>query len=379
MRSVPAPAEPSAARKVNLLDLDRAGMEAFFAAHGEKPFRASQVMQWVYQRGVGEFEAMSDLAKSLRAWLSEHAEIRPPAVAREQVSHDGTVKWLFRLEDGNGIESVFIPEEGRGTLCISSQVGCSLNCSFCSTARQGYNRDLSAAEIVAQVFVAQRALIARGLGERPITNIVFMGMGEPLLNFEAVVTAIRLLLDDLAYGLSKRRVTVSTAGVVPAIDRLREACPVSLAVSLHAPNDALRDRLVPLNKKYPLAELLAACRRYVDRQPRRRVTFEYVMLAGVNDGPAEARALVRLLGDVPAKVNLIPWNPFPGTDYRTSEPAAVDRFRDILMAANLMTVTRKTRGDDIDAACGQLAGKVNDRTRRSERLRLAARPAGTAP
>jgi len=351
-------------------------MEAYFVANGEKSFRASQLLQWIHRRGVDDFNAMTNLAKPLRTWLAEHAEIRLPALAREQASRDGTLKWLLRLPEGNGIETVFIPEEDRGTLCISSQVGCTLNCSFCSTARQGYNRDLSTAEIVAQVFVAHRALRARGLGERPITNVVFMGMGEPLLNFDSVVRAIRLLLDDYAYGLSKRRVTVSTAGVVPALDRLREECPVSLAVSLHAPDDALRDQLVPLNRKYPLKELLAACRRYVDRQPRRRVTFEYVMLAGINDGPAEARALVRLLADVPSKVNLIPFNPFPGTHYRTSEPEVIDRFRDILMAAGIMTVTRKTRGDDIDAACGQLAGKVNDRTRRSERLR-AAQPAGT--
>jgi 23S rRNA (adenine2503-C2)-methyltransferase len=351
-------------------------MEAFFLSHGEKAFRASQLLQWIHQRSTLDFEAMSNLSKPLRAWLVAHAEVRLPAIAREQASHDGTVKWLLGLEDGNAIETVFIPEADRGTLCISSQVGCALNCSFCSTARQGYNRNLSSGEIIAQVFVARRALLARGLGERPITNVVFMGMGEPMLNFDAVVPAIRLLLDDHAYGLSKRRVTVSTAGVIPALDRLREECPVSLAVSLHAPNDALRNELVPLNRKYPLAELLAACRRYVDRQPRRRVTFEYVMLAGINDGPAEARALVRLLSDVPSKVNLIPFNPFPGVHYRTSDPAVIDRFRDVLMRAGIMTVTRKTRGDDIAAACGQLAGQVNDRTRRSERLRAAseARP-----
>jgi 23S rRNA (adenine2503-C2)-methyltransferase len=380
MRSVPVHVNIEGSRpsgeRINLFDLDRAGMEAFFLSHGEKAFRASQLLQWIHQRSTLDFEAMSNLSKPLRAWLVAHAEVRLPAIAREQASHDGTVKWLLGLEDGNAIETVFIPEADRGTLCISSQVGCALNCSFCSTARQGYNRNLSSGEIIAQVFVARCALLARGLGERPITNVVFMGMGEPMLNFDAVVPAIRLLLDDHAYGLSKRRVTVSTAGVIPALDRLREECPVSLAVSLHAPNDALRNELVPLNRKYPLAELLAACRRYVDRQPRRRVTFEYVMLAGINDGPAEARALVRLLSDVPSKVNLIPFNPFPGVHYRTSDPAVIDRFRDVLMRAGIMTVTRKTRGDDIAAACGQLAGQVNDRTRRSERLRAAseARP-----
>ncbi len=344
-------------------------MEDFLAAQGEKPWRASQLMQWMHQRGVVDFAAMSNLSKPLRTRLEEAGELALPQVALAQASRDGTVKWLLRLADGNGIETVFIPEEGRGTLCISSQVGCSLNCSFCSTARQGYNRNLSTAEIISQVFVARRDLMARGLGERPITNIVLMGMGEPLLNFDNVTRAISLMLDDHAYGLSKRRVTLSTAGVVPALDRLREVMPVSLAVSLHATNDALRDELVPINRKYPLAELLAACRRYVDCQPRRRVTFEYVMLAGVNDSPAEARALIRLLRDVPSKVNLIPFNPFPETNYTTSSQTAIDRFRDTLMAAGIMTVTRRTRGDDIDAACGQLAGKVMDRTRRSERLR----------
>jgi 23S rRNA (adenine2503-C2)-methyltransferase len=355
----------------NLLGLDRKGLEAFFVTTGEKPFRASQLMQWIYQRGVTDFAAMSDISKGLRARLGEIAEVRLPETLREQASRDGTVKWLLRLEGGNAVETVFIPETGRGTLCISSQVGCTLNCSFCSTGRQGYYRDLTTAEIIAQVLIAQHALIRRGLGERPVTNVVLMGMGEPLLNFDNVVRAIRLMLDDHAFGLSKRRVTLSTAGVVPMLDRLRETCPVSLAVSLHATTDALRDELVPLNRKYPLRELLDACRRYVDCQPRRRVTFEYVMLKDVNDGLADARALVRLLRDVPAKVNLIPFNPFPGTQYLTSGQDAIDRFRDVLMQAGIMTVTRRTRGDDIDAACGQLAGKVMDRTRRSERLRIS--------
>ena len=358
--------------KINLFDLDRRGMEDFLAAQGEKPWRASQLMQWIHQRGIVDFAAMSNLSKPLRTRLEEVAELTLPQVALAQASRDGTVKWLLRLADGNGIETVFIPEEGRGTLCISSQVGCSLNCSFCSTARQGYNRNLRTAEIISQVFVARRDLAERGLGERPITNVVLMGMGEPLLNFDNVTRAMGLMLDDHAYGPSKRRVTLSTAGVVPALDRLREVMPVSLAVSLHATNDALRDELVPINRKYPLAELLAACRRYVDCQPRRRVTFEYVMLAGINDGIADARALIRLLRDVPAKINLIPFNPFPGTDYTTSSQAVIDRFRDALMTAGIMTVTRRTRGDDIDAACGQLAGKVMDRTRRSERMRAGS-------
>jgi 23S rRNA (adenine2503-C2)-methyltransferase len=373
MNSAPVHAEDSTrADKINLLNFDRHALEAFFVANGEKAFRASQVMQWIYQRGCNDFAQMSNLAKSLRAWLGDHGEIRLPVIAREQRSRDGTVKWLFRLDDGNGIETVFIPEDDRGTLCISSQVGCSLNCTFCSTARQGYNRNLATAEIVAQIWIAQRALRTYGYGERPITNVVFMGMGEPLLNFDNVTAAIRLMLDDFAFGLSKRRVTLSTAGVVPEIDRLREVCDVSLAVSLHAPNDTLRDRLVPLNRKYPLRELIAACERYVDRQPRRRITFEYVMLDGVNDGVEHARELVRLLKGIPSKVNLIPFNPFPDAGFATSAPEAIDRFRDIVMAADIMTVTRKTRGDDIDAACGQLAGSVLDRTRRSQRFQIPA-------
>ncbi|MCC6302336.1 MAG: 23S rRNA (adenine(2503)-C(2))-methyltransferase RlmN [Gammaproteobacteria bacterium] len=373
MNSAPARAEdPARTGKTNLLNFDRPALEAFFVANGEKAFRASQLMQWIYQRGCDDFGQMSNLARSLRAWLGEGSEVRLPAIAREQRSRDGTVKWLLTLDDGNGIETVFIPEEDRGTLCISSQAGCSLNCSFCSTARQGYNRNLSTGEIIAQLWIAQRALRAYGYGERPITNVVFMGMGEPLLNFDPVVGAIRLMLDDFAFGLSKRRVTLSTSGVVPEIDRLREACDVSLAVSLHAPDDALRDQLVPINKKYPLRELIAACRRYVDRQPRRRVTFEYVMLAGVNDGVEHARALVRLLRGVPSKLNLIPFNPFPDSGFATSTPEAIDRFRDVAMAADIMTVTRRTRGDDIDAACGQLAGSVLDRTRRSQRLQARA-------
>ncbi len=335
---------------------------------GERRFRATQLMKWIYQQGVDDFSAMTNLSKALRARLAEVAEVRAPEVVLDRTAEDGTRKWLLRLADGNAIETVFIPEAGRGTLCVSSQVGCTLNCDFCATARQGYNRNLTVDEIIGQLWVANRALGNRPREARVITNVVLMGMGEPLLNFDNVVKAVSLMLDDHAYGLSRRRVTLSTAGVVPALDRLREATGgIALAVSLHAVNDALRDRLVPLNKKYPIAELLAACKRYT-ADGRSRTTFEYVMLDGVNDSEADARALVRLLQGVPAKVNLIPFNPFPGAPYRRSSPEAIDRFRDILCRAGITTITRKTRGDRIDAACGQLAGRVQDRTRRSRRL-----------
>ncbi len=357
----------TAAAKINLLGLDRRALEDFFAGIGEKPFRATQVMSWLHHYSVDDFDAMSNIGKELRARLKDLAVVATPAIVHEQTAQDGTRKWLLRLDDGNCIETVFIPEEDRGTLCVSSQVGCMLNCTFCSTARQGFNRNLTVAEIIGQLRIANRALGRDPKGERIVTNVVLMGMGEPLLNFDNVVAAMNLMLDDLAYGLSKRRVTLSTAGVVPLLDRLHAACPVSLAVSLHAPNDTLRDQLVPLNKKYPIAELLAACKRYVADEPRRRVTFEYVMLAGVNDSPEHARALVKLLRDVPNKVNLIPFNPFPETRYARSDQATIDRFRDVLMQAGLVTMTRKTRGDDIDAACGQLAGRVRDRTRRAQR------------
>lgn len=343
-------------------------MEAFFTARGEKAFRATQVLQWVHQRGVDDFEAMTNISKALRDRLRETAAVRLPELVLEQGSQDGTRKWLLRLDSGNCIETVFIPETDRGTLCVSSQVGCSLNCSFCSTAQQGFNRNLTVAEIIGQLRVAYRALGDTPKGGRRISNVVLMGMGEPLLNFDNVVQAMNIMTDEFAYGLSKRRVTLSTAGMVPMIDQLRAANHVSLAVSLHAPNDALRDQLVPLNRKYPIAELMAACRRYVDGAPHRKVTFEYVMLDGVNDSTAHARELVRLLEGVPAKVNLIPFNPFPNTAYRCSRPAAIDAFRRIVAAAGLVTVTRKTRGDDIDAACGQLVGRVTDRTRRSRRF-----------
>jgi 23S rRNA (adenine2503-C2)-methyltransferase len=364
-----APTEPDSARagtaaKVNLLGLDRKGMEEYFRSIGDKPFRATQVLQWIHQRGADDFGAMTNLSKSLRAYLAEHGEIRPPEIVLAQRASDGVRKWVLQVDAANRVETVFIPEEGRGTLCISSQVGCALDCSFCSTAQQGFNRNLSAAEIVGQLWVAQRELGA----ERRITNVVFMGMGEPLLNFDKVVAASNLMMDDFAYGLSKRRVTLSTSGVVPALDRLAEVSDMSLAVSLHAPDDALRDELVPINRKHPIRELLAACKRYIGKEGRRKVTIEYVLLDGVNDSPAQAKALAKLLADTPAKVNLIPFNPFPQARYRCSSPDAVERFSATLQQAGLIVTTRKTRGEDIDAACGQLVGKVNDRTRRHIRL-----------
>ena len=353
--------------KPNLLDLDRKGLEGFFLDRGEKVFRASQIMKWIYERGVTDFADMTNLSKDLRSGLRDSASIRLPEVVADQVSADGSRKWLLRFADGNCIETVFIPEADRGTLCVSSQVGCMLNCSFCSTAQQGFNRNLTTGEIIAQVWVAARALGSRADSNRVISNVVMMGMGEPLLNYDNVVRAMQIMLDDFGFGLSKRRITLSTAGIVPAIRQLREDCDVSLAVSLHAPDDALRDELVPLNRKYPIRELLAACRDYVG-EGRRRVTFEYVLLDGVNDSDAHARELIRILEGVPAKVNLIPFNPFPDTSYRRSPAARVDRFFELLNRAGIVTITRKTRGDDIDAACGQLAGDFMDRTtRRSKR------------
>jgi len=361
--------------KTNLLALGPAAMQAFFAALGEKPFRSRQVIQWIHRFGVDDFEEMTNLSKPLRSRLKEVAEIRAPDVVQDQLAADGTRKWLLRLDDGNCIETVFIPEVDRGTLCVSSQVGCSLNCAFCATGHQGFNRNLGVHEIIAQLWMARR-LLAETPGEgRVITNVVMMGMGEPLLNFDNVVAAMKLMLDDMAYGLSKRRVTLSTAGMVPMLETLRKECPVSLAVSLHATRDSLRDELVPLNRKYPIAELLDACRRYVAGEGRRRITFEYIMLDGINDSADDARALVKLLEGIPSKVNLIPYNPFPQGRYRRSTQSAIDRFRDVLMRANLTTITRKTRGDEIDAACGQLAGRIQDRTPRSARL---ARRTGAA-
>jgi len=361
MSSAHAPVNPG--DKINLLAFDRKAMADYFLRIGEKPFRAVQLLQWIHQRGVTDFGLMSNLGKALRGQLEEHCVIRPPAIVHQQQSADGTRKWLLQVDAQNRIETVFIPEPGRGTLCVSSQVGCALNCSFCSTAQQGFNRNLSVAEIIGQLWVAQQEL---GDAAR-VTNVVLMGMGEPLLNFNNVVSAVNLMMDDFAYGLSKRRVTLSTSGVVPALDRLAEVSDVSLAVSLHAPDDKLRDQLVPINQKYPLRELLAACKRYVGKENRRKVTFEYVMLAGINDAPSQARALVRLLSDVPAKVNLIPFNPFPGASQQCSSPAAIERFSLVLQQAGLITTTRKTRGDDIDAACGQLVGRVDDKSRRHSR------------
>ena len=352
---------------VNLLGLDARRLQSYCAGLGEKPFRAKQLMRWIHHAGVDEFGAMTDMSKALRDALAREAVIAAPRVLRDTTAADGTRKWLLDVGTGNAIESVFIPEEKRGTLCISSQAGCALECSFCSTGRQGFNRNLTAEEIIGQLWIANKSL-GRGVSEdRPISNVVMMGMGEPLANFENVVTAMRLMLDDHAYGLSRRRVTLSTAGLVPGIDRLREECPVSLAVSLHAPHDALRDTLVPINRKYPIKELLAACQRYIEVAPRGYVMFEYVMLAGVNDSVDQARALAALVKGVPCKVNLIPFNPFPGIRYQRSSPEAIDRFRDVLMHAGLIATVRKTRGEDIDAACGQLAGQVQDRTKRVRR------------
>ncbi|TPW15359.1 MAG: 23S rRNA (adenine2503-C2)-methyltransferase [Halothiobacillaceae bacterium] len=354
--------------KINLLDFDKTALQAFFTSIGEKSFRATQLLQWIHQRDVDDFAVMSDLSRALRDKLHATAEIVMPAIALEQTASDGTRKWLLRLSSGNCIETVYIPEANRGTLCISSQVGCALDCSFCSTAQQGFNRNLTTAEIISQLRIAIRTLRAIDDGEeRPVTNVVLMGMGEPLLNFANVVKATNLMLEDLAYGLSKRRVTLSTAGVVPALDRLGEVTDIALAVSLHASNDTLRDQLVPLNRKYPIKELLAACKRYVEKSNLRSVTFEYVMLAGINDSPQHARELAALLRGIPSKINLIPFNPFPETRYTRSDSATIDRFRDLLMALGYTAITRRTRGDDIDAACGQLAGKVDDKTKRRGR------------
>ena len=354
--------------KANLLEFDAAGMAAFFAAIGEKPFRARQVLRWVHRAGEAEFERMSDLARSLRERLGATAVVTPPRMIRDTTAADGTRKWLLDVGAANAVETVFIPEAERGTLCVSTQAGCTMACRFCSTGRQGFNRNLSTAEIVGQLWWANRALGAVHGLERAISNVVLMGMGEPLLNLDNVLPALRLMLDDNGYGLSRRRVTVSTVGIVPMMDRLRDECPVALAVSLHAPNDALRSRLVPINEKYPLATLFAACRRYLERAPRDFVTFEYVMLDGVNDAETHARELARRLEAVPCKVNLIPFNPFPDSGFARSPREAVRRFSDILNAAGIVTTTRKTRGDDIDAACGQLAGRVHDRTRRAQRV-----------
>jgi len=388
----------------NLLNFDAEQLTAWFAAQGEKPFRARQVLRWLHKAGESDFDAMSDLAASLRSKLKQQACVQVPNVVREELSDDGTRKWLLDVGTGNAVEAVFIPvgdhessaadEKGgdavasitsagrsrfagplsrapvrsRGTLCVSTQAGCALDCAFCSTGKQGFNRNLSVAEIIGQLWWANRELGKDADGNWPISNVVLMGMGEPLLNFDNTVSALRLMLDDHAYGLSRRRVTVSTSGIVPAMDRLREECPVALAVSLHAPNDALRNVLVPVNQKYPLRELMAACQRYLECAPRDFITFEYVMLEGVNDSAQQARELVALVRDVPCKFNLIPFNPFPQTHYRRSGAEAVRRFRDVLMQADIVTTTRRTRGGDIAAACGQLAGQVQDKTKRTHQL-----------
>ena len=351
----------------NLFDFDAAGLTAFFAEHGEKPFRARQVLRWIHRFGQCDFNAMTDIAKSLREKLLIEAVVVPPAIVSDKLSDDGTRKFLFDVGGGNAVETVYIPEDDRGTLCVSTQAGCALDCSFCSTGKQGFSRNLTVGEIIGQLWQANRALGADAKGERIISNVVLMGMGEPLANFDNTVTALRLMLDDNAYGLSRRRVTVSTSGLVPAMDRLGEECAVALAVSLHAPNDRLRDELVPINQKYPLRELMDACRRYLKKAPRDFVTFEYVMLDGVNDSDAHARELLEVTRTVPCKFNLIPFNPFPGSPYRRSPATCIRRFAEILMNAGVVTTTRKTRGDDIDAACGQLAGQVLDKTRRTAR------------
>ena len=353
--------------KENLLGLDASGLERFFEALGEKRFRAKQVLRWVHQRGEADFARMSDLARPLREALPGKACIEAPRIVGDTTAADGTRKWLMKVDGANAVETVFIPETSRGTLCVSSQAGCVLDCAFCSTGKQGFNRNLSSAEIVGQLWLANRLLE----GERPVTNVVMMGMGEPLLNLDNVIPALRLMLDDNAYGLSRRRVTVSTAGVVPGIDRLRDECPVALAVSLHAPNDELRDQLVPVNRKYPLAELVKACNRYLDKAPRDFITMEYVMLDGVNDSDAHARELVALSRKVRSKFNLIPFNPFPKGGFKRSPPERIRAFAEVLQRAGVTVTTRKTRGDDIAAACGQLAGDVADRTRRSVALKEA--------
>jgi 23S rRNA (adenine2503-C2)-methyltransferase len=370
-------------QRANLLDFTLARMTEWFAQQGEKPFRARQVFRWIHQRGVDDFDAMTDLAKSLRDKLKATAEVRAPAILSEHKSADGTVKWLFDVGVGNGIETVFIPEDDRGTLCVSSQVGCALDCKFCSTGRQGFNRDLSVSEIIGQLWVANRRLREMGgarleggpEGPRPVSNVVMMGMGEPLNNFAPVVDAMTVMLDDHAYGLSRRRVTLSTSGVVPNIRKLKEALPVALAVSLHAPNDAIRSRIMPINDAYPIATLLDACRDYLEAAPRDFITFEYVLLKGVNDAPDHARELARTLAGVPSKVNLIPFNPFPDSGFEKTDPDRVRLFQTILIEAGLVATVRKTRGDDIDAACGQLAGQVVNRMkRRPVQIHRQARP-----
>ena len=357
------------APKINLLGLTRSGMEAYFAGLGAKPFHGRNVLKWIHKHGVTDFDAMTDVPQKLRDLLRVEAEIRVPEIVLSQPAGDGTTKWVLELEDGQHIETVYIPEDNRSTICVSSQVGCALNCTFCATGAQGFNRNLTSSEIIGQVWQAARALGHERNGERRITNVVLMGMGEPLANFYEVVPALSLLRADLGFGMAAKRVTLSTAGLVPGIDRLRETIDVALAVSLHAPEDGLRESLVPLNRKYPISELMRSCRDYVSDKHKRSVTFEYTLIDGVNDHPEHARKLVKLLRRLPSKLNLIPFNPFPGTRYRCSPDERIREFQSIVMAGGLIATVRKTRGDDIDAACGQLVGKVLDRTRRSERIR----------
>ena len=376
MNGAPAVSQAVSAR-VNLLGLPALELQSLVGSLGSRPFRARQLMNWLYKRGVAEIEQMSDLAKDFRSQLAQVAEVKLPEIVLAQQSLDGTRKWLLRADASQAFEMVYIPEAARGTLCISSQVGCVLDCSFCATARQGFNRNLSTAEIIGQVWLANRELGFEPGGERRITNVVFMGMGEPLANFRQVVPATQILLDDLGFDYSRRRVTLSTSGLVPQIYKLAEVCNVALAVSLHAPDDELRNQLVPINRLHPISELLEACWHYLDEQNGRSVTFEYVMLAGVNDSPAQARALGRLLAGHPAKVNMIPFNPFPGTLYRRSDDQTIWRFRDELLKRNVMATVRRTRGEDIDAACGQLVGRVHNRT--VARIGERARGAQAAP
>ncbi|KGE04992.1 23S rRNA (adenine(2503)-C(2))-methyltransferase RlmN [Pseudohaliea rubra] len=367
--------QTGSAGKVNLLGMPRPWLASWFEEIGEKAFRAQQLLKWMHHEGVTDFAAMTNLSKALRDRLAAIAEVRPPEVASQSDSTDGTRKWLVRVDGGALVETVLIPDGDRATLCVSSQVGCSLDCKFCSTGKQGFQRNLTAAEIVGQLWLAIDSYKAFKAGkDRVVTNVVFMGMGEPLLNFDNVVAAMNLMMDDFGYGISKRRVTLSTSGVLPALDELHRYTEASLAISLHAPNDALRSRIVPINKRYPVAELLASARRYIDAQSdtKRVVTIEYTLLAGVNDQPEHARELVALLADYPCKVNLIPFNPFPNSGFERPSGNAVSRFWKVLVDAGLRVTVRTTRGDDIDAACGQLVGQVEDRTRRNERYRRSA-------
>lgn len=356
------------AEKINLLGMPKAKLEAFFETLGEKRFRAQQVLQWIHQRGVDDFDQMTNMSRVLRERLKEIAEVRGPEVVYDETSKDGTRKWVMRMDNGNSVETVLIPDGERGTLCVSSQIGCSLDCTFCSTGKRGFNRNLTAAEIIGQVWVARRAFMPFDPNDRPITNVVMMGMGEPLLNFDNVVAAMHLMMDDLGYGISKRRVTLSTSGVVPMIDELSKHIDVSLALSLHAPNDALRNQLVPINKKYPLKMLLESCQRYMSNLGEKRVlTIEYTLLKDINDKVEHAVEMIELLKNIPCKINLIPFNPFPHSGYERPSNNAIRRFQDQLHHAGFNVTVRTTRGEDIDAACGQLVGQVLDRTRRSER------------